>query len=104
MAGAANPLVSPHPKGAGSLIPVRIGGYCPTGLAALPVDTFTLPWDCYVRGVDIFYASSHASADIDAVTLKTVDATALSLITALDPSADVVGVAQTLHADIVNVK
>lgn len=104
MAGAANPVVSPYPKGAQSAVPIRIGAYVPNNMAAKVVDTFILPWDCYVRGVTRSYVKHHATVHLDSITLKTVDATALTIVADLVPTEDIADVDQTLHANIVNVK
>lgn len=104
MAGATNPLISPYPKGTGSTIAVRIGGYIPASRGAgTVIDTFILPWDCYVRGVDRSIAVMSTNGPDD-LTLKTVDATALTIVADLGNPVQTDGVAQTLHANIVNVK
>jgi hypothetical protein len=81
-------------------VTIRLGGYVPQGLTTPVVATWKLPWDCEVIGVDLDYTGI-GSEDLDAITLKTVDSTALTLCTIGDMSADVVGVAQTLHSDII---
>ncbi|MFM9966704.1 MAG: hypothetical protein ACKV2Q_36490 [Planctomycetaceae bacterium] len=82
---------------------VKIGGHIPVSQTAAIIDTFVLPWDCYVLGVDRSYVKTGTN-HLDAVALKTVDATALSIVALGDLSADIAGVAQTLHADIIGVK
>jgi len=100
MAGTTHPTKSHFPKGDKSWIPVRMGGYVPNGLTAAVIDTFQLDFDCYVKQVDLSYTGG--TADLDGITLKTVDATAKTLATIGDMSADVAGVTQTLHADIID--
>ena len=102
MAGATDPKAAPYPYGKG-LVEVRIGGFVPNAITAGVVDTYVLPFDCYVRKVVRSY-SKEGAAHLDAITLKTVDATALTIVADLDASADIAGVEQTLHADIKNVR
>jgi hypothetical protein len=83
-------------------VTVRIGGFVVTGLTGVVIDTWKLPWDCEVIGVDLDYITT--GQHLDAVTLKTVDATALTLVTIGDLSANVPATAQTLHSDIIGVR
>ncbi len=101
MAGASSAIDAPYPTGDNSTVTVRLGGYVPNGLTTVVVDTYELPWDCKVVSVHRSYTSSHVTADLDAITLKTVDATALTIVASLDASADIAGVKQTLHSDII---
>lgn len=103
MAGTSDPTKAPHPYGKNSTVAIRIGGNIPTGQTAMVVDTFVLPWDCFVRGVDRSYSKTLTN-HIDALTLKTVDSTALTIVASLDASADIAGVEQTLHSDIIGTK
>lgn len=103
MAGASDPRSAPWPQGDKSCVSVKIGGHIPVSQTAAIIDTFVLPWDCYVLGVDRSYVKTGTN-HLDAVALKTVDATALSIVALGDLSADIAGVAQTLHADIIGVK
>lgn len=102
MAGAESVTGAPYPTGDNSTVAVRMGAYVPNGLTGHVVDTFLIPWDCYVIGVD--YSYTGGTADLDAVALKTVDATALDVVASQDMSADIAGVAQTLDSDIVGTK
>lgn len=99
MAGATSIKDAPYPTGDNSTVTVRLGGYVPDTAGVIIVETYKLPWDATVIGVDLNYTK--LANDLDGITLKTVDATALTLCTIGDLSADVAGVAQTLHADII---
>jgi hypothetical protein len=83
-------------------VDIRIGGFMPNGITGGVIATWKLPWDCEVIGVDLDYRKT-GSAHLDGITLKTVDSTALTLVTIGDQSADVVAIAQSLHADVVGV-
>lgn len=98
MAGTADVTSAPYPMG--RYFMVRLGGHVPQGLAAQVVDTWVLPFDCKVRFVYRSYAKDVGGQDLDAITLKTVDATALTIVASLNASADIAGVKQTLHSDI----
>ncbi len=99
MAGATSVTSAPYPTGDRSVVTVRIGGYVIQGLSAGVIATWKVPWDCEVLGVDLDWTST--GQDLDAVTLKTVDSTALTIVTIGDLTDDVVAVAQTLHADVI---
>ena len=99
MAGASSKTDAPYPTGKDSVVSVRIGGYMPNGLTGAVIATWKAPWDCQVLGVDLDYRKT-GSAHLDGITLITIDATK-TLVTIGDQSADVVAVAQTLHANIV---
>ncbi len=101
MAGISHKTKAPYPTGDQSTVNVRLGGFVPNGLTGVVVDTFTLPWDCKVISVSRSYTK--VSQDLDAITLKTVDSTALTIVASLNGSADLAGVNQTLHADIIGV-
>lgn len=96
MAGATNINKAPYPNGP---FHVRMGSYIPNGFTTLAVDTWIAPFDCKVREVRYTYVGG--TADIDAVNLKTVDATAKQIVAAADMGNDIHGVVQTLHSDIV---
>ncbi len=100
MAGASSITRAPYPTGDESFVSVRIGGFIPNGITGGVIATWQLPWDATIVGVDLDYRKT-GSAHLDAITLKTVDATALTIVTIGDQSADVVATAQTLHSDIV---
>ena len=101
MTGATSVTSAPYPTGDRSVVSVRIGGFVETGLTGVVIDTWKLPWDCEILGVDLDYTT--AGQHLDAITLKTVDATALTIVTIGNMSANVVAVAQTLHSDVVGV-
>lgn len=104
MAGATSITSAPYPTGNRSTVTVRLGGYVPQGLTAAVVATWKLPWDCEILGVDYDYTQTGV-ADIDAISLATVDSTALTIVTAIaSPSADIVAVAQTLHSDVIGTR
>lgn len=101
-AGSTDPTKAPWPHG---LLEVRIGGYVANGLGAgsgAVFETWIAPFDCYVRKVVRSYKGG--TAHLDAILLQTVDATKKTIVASLDASADIAGVAQSLHADIVNFK
>lgn len=100
MAGATSVSDAPYPTGDQSVVSVRIGGYMPNGITGGIIATWKLPWDCKIIGVDLDYRKT-GSAHLDAITLKTVDSTALTIVTIGNMSADVVATAQTLHSDVV---
>jgi hypothetical protein len=83
------------------VVSVRIGGYVVNGLTGVVIATWKLPWDCEILGVDLDYITD--GQHLDAVTLKTVDATALTIVTIGNLSTNVAAVAQTLHSDVVGV-
>ncbi len=100
------PVATPWPQGSDSCLTVRMGGLVLAGLTAFVVDTFILPYDAYVRGVDKSYLKTVAF-DLDAVSLRTTAGSSQSnkqLVADGDESGAVAGVAQTVHADIVNKK
>lgn len=99
MAGASSITDAPYPTGENSTVTIRIGGYVPDNAGVIIVETFLMPWDAKVIGVDLNYTK--LANDLDGITLKTVDSTAKTLVTIGDLSADVAGVAQTLNADII---
>ncbi len=101
MAGTSDTNDAPYPTGDGSFVTVRIGGFVPNGLTGTVVATWKLPWDCQVVGVDLDYRKTDTN-HLDAITLATIDDT-LTVVTIGNLSADVVAVAQTLHANIVGV-
>jgi len=77
-----------------------MGGHVIEGFGAgAIVDTFLLDCDVYIRKVDYSYTKTSTN-HLDALLLKTVDATAKTIVASQDPSADIVGVTQTLHADV----
>ena len=102
MAGATHPTKSHFPQGRESYVPIRLGGYTFPGADSHVIDTFTLDFDCYIKSVHLSYTQTSA-ADIDGVTLKTVDATALTIATIGNMTADVVGDEYPLHADVIDV-
>lgn len=99
MAGVTDITKAPYPTGGESTVAVRIGGFCKQGRTTQVVDTWLVPWDCTVYGVDFSYAKTDSN-HLDAITLATVD-DSKTIVASLDASADIAGVAQTLHADIV---
>lgn len=104
MAGATNPLVGPYPKGAQSTVEISVGGFIAVNQgAATIIDTYIVPWDCYIRYVNRTISAQDTNP-CDALTLKTVDSTALTIVADLAAPAQLDGVAQTLHADVINTK
>jgi len=99
MAGTSRPTIGPWPCGEGSVVEVRIGGMLLDG-AFTVIDTYVLQFDCKIAHAVLSYTKQDTN-DLDAVLLKTVDATALTIVASQDMSANVAGVAQTLHSDIV---
>ncbi len=101
MAGATSITDAPYPTGENSVVSVRIGGYAiASGGAGTIVDTFVLPWDATIVGVDRSVESPGGTFPDD-LTLKTVDSTALTIVADLAAPTQISGVAQTLHADVV---
>lgn len=103
-AGASNPIARPWPYGTQT---VRIGSFVPNGkgdnTTPATVAKWIAPYDCYVRRVTEYLYNG--SARLDLVTIRTIDSTKKTIVTQVaDPAADVDGVIQTLHADIINFK
>lgn len=100
MAGTSHSTAAPYPTGDNSTVMIRIGGYVPVAIGVIIVDTFTLPWDCTIVAAEMTYTKL-AAQDLEGITLKTVDATALTISTIGNPSEDSVSAALTLHSDII---
>lgn len=98
MAGATIPTHAPWPSGEKASVWVRLGGYVKQGLTAVITDTFRLPWDAKIAYVDLTYTKI-GSADLDAVTLATVDDTK-TIVASQDMSGSQNGTRQTLHSDV----
>jgi hypothetical protein len=105
MAGASNLQAAPYPNGPYHLM---MGAHVPNGHGAgsgKKVQVWIAPFDCTVHRVTKSYISG--TAHLDAVSIKTIDATAKNVVLAgplgadTDESADVEGGQQTLHADII---
>lgn len=93
----ADPRKLPWPQG--RYVRVTIGAYVPNGITAGIVRNWVVPFDCYVARVFKDYLGG--TAHLDAVSLKTLDA-GKNIQAEADESANVVGVAQTVHADVAN--
>lgn len=101
MAGATSVKDAPYPTGDKSFVEVRLGGHVIEGASAdTQVDTWIAPWDCKVIGVYRHYTKTSTN-DLDGIKLRTIDSSKKTIVAALDASADLAGVSQTLHADIV---
>lgn len=96
MAGAT--IVGRRPEPGGFWY-TRLGGYFEASEAtAIALDTFLVPFDCYVKWLALS-CTSLGSAWPLTITIATIDATK-TLATIAAPSANVEGVVQTLHADV----
>ena len=101
MAGASSVTDAPYPTGDQSFVEVRLGGHVIEGASAdTAVDTWIAPWDCKVIAVFRHYTKT-SSNDLDGIKLTTIDSTVKTVVAALDASADLAGIEQTLHADII---
>ena len=100
MAGVSDLSAAPYPNGPVTIV---LGGFLPNGCAAQELQRYVLPFDAKVKSVRYSYHKTTAGsgADLDAVTLVTVDA-AKNLVAAADMSANIEGAKQTLHADIID--
>lgn len=102
MAGATRVTHAPYPTGNNSTVIVRIGGYIAASSgAATIIDNFLVPFDCFILGVFRSLQIGTEAARPDAIRLLTVDDSKTIVADLADPSADIAGVAQVLHANII---
>lgn len=102
MAGAANIHKSYPGKTSESWFPYLMSGTAIISAGAGSVIFSALvPFDCIIRQAYLSVGLA-ATAHCDAITLKTVDSTALTIVATVDPgaTADIVNVLKTLHADV----
>lgn len=95
----ANPSAAPYPTSRTGTVTVMLGGFIENAATAATLGVWVAPYDCWVE--EVYYSYFGFTADLDAVTLVTVDA-AKTIVTAADMGADLVGVKQTLNADVAN--
>jgi len=95
MAGADILPQSPYPDGP---VVIKLGGYVPNGKTGAVIDMFYVPWNCYVKRV--FYMYTGFTADLDAITLVTVDDTT-AIVDAADMGEDLAMTQQTLADAII---
>lgn len=104
MAGSQSIVHAPYPTGEKSIIEIRIGGHTgvkvESGAAAIQVDTWIAPYDVEVYEVFRSYRKTDTN-HLDAILLRTIDSTKKTVVASLDAGADIDGVSQTLHSDIV---
>src|SRR3990172_7810440 len=93
----ANPLAAPYPTSKTGTITVMLGGFIENAATGATLGTWRAPFDCWIE--EVFYSYFGFTADLDAVTLVTVDA-AKTIVAAADMGADLECVKQTLHADV----
>jgi len=96
MAGSTS--ITETPTSPGAWYPVRLGGYIPVSVGADTVDTYIVPWNSYVKALDISYVKTGAN-HVTKVAVTTLD-DSKNIRVAADMSANIDGVRQALHADV----